>query len=985
MSELLKKEVGYLTVYLQKYLITTYTTHADIDDSYPDDLIAHGLTNEMLISSMSEIEAGKATVWSLGDKIPTIGFYRALHYYLKQHFKVTKTAIGKLYCGIDLNLKEKGSRPDNIYRFVERVISSQRHSEELMLYDTQPAKSMSVHLKKCSEQVEMLNLQCAELRSKFEKTKSQLRSTKSALRDITNQNTVLNQRLKAGKQKISQLKCKNASLEEECVNFQVDLLSETTDSTDSDPEESVLEPTLQSIIGNSRKYTPEIRKLYYSLLEEQVPVTKITEVIRHVLKCFNPTENVEDLQLPKRSCASYMRKEELKTICDAHKATMLSKLSTQSKQLRLNTDGTTKNQKKLGGVVANDLVLGVNELQDGSAASAIDDISREFERLRHAARMLGLPNPNSINWTLVVSSTSDSAATQKRINKLIEECRQSDEQRFGPATTETIDVIETFCSMHLGVNLRKAFLNGLADIDDDSERRYHRVDTLVHEFCKLFGTSGVPEYCSGVVSFPEFLQVKISSGQQTYYNNCSKVRLHRQVGSRYFVSAANACKVLYLRTAAIEYLKFTGKDAGNKLERDVLLKLQHSVELSHLKADSLMYYHIYGDLYMLSKSKELGLSAYSMNQQYLELQLYLSEVIKDPDVVFERNYPVFPSERRIYGTNNKLNHRLKSPVVYDALFEDVKVDASYLQALLVKGATTMQEKLCSYAADQLPGGRYWNPDKEIQDVLCQLQPSNDVCESVLGLNDYLTTAVPNLHQMSRSNLVLLKKNKTMKWLSQLPSEKQTAVIDMAVKQRRQVKQTYNQEHTARIEHRKQAMIKDHAKREAMKKRLYEEKQKLSHLRLITTPQELTEELQKIDMKNISATKKRSLKLDILKMQVRIRKKVLGQAVPITFTSNRKQRPMADITQELFDFISKTGIPSEFAPFLEQPTTLVGKRIKQRFQDESGDPESCTWYVGTVINYRICDKTHCIEYDEEEEVCYFDLTIDFLNGDIVLLS
>ena len=78
--------------------------------------------------------------------------------------------------------------------------------------------------------------------------------------------------------------------------------------------------------------------------------------------------------------------------------------------------------------------------------------------------------------------------------------------------------------------------------------------------------------------------------------------------------------------------------------------------------------------------------------------------------------------------------------------------------------------------------------------------------------------------------------------------------------------------------------------------------------------------------------------------------MLGQTVPITFTSNRKQRPVADITQELCDFISKTGIPSEFAPFLEQPTTLVGKRIKQRFQDECGDPESCTWYVGTVIDY-----------------------------------
>ena len=110
---------------------------------------------------------------------------------------------------------------------------------------------------------------------------------------------------------------------------------------------------------------------------------------------------------------------------------MISELASQSKQLHLNTDGTTKHQKKLGGVVVNDFVLGVSELQDGSAASAVDDINREFQKLRHAASMLGLPNSNAINWTLVVSSTSDSASTQKRINRLIEDCRQHDEERFG--------------------------------------------------------------------------------------------------------------------------------------------------------------------------------------------------------------------------------------------------------------------------------------------------------------------------------------------------------------------------------------------------------------------------------------------------------------------------------------------------------------------------------------------------------------------------
>ena len=112
------------------------------------------------------------------------------------------------------------------------------------------------------------------------------------------------------------------------------------------------------------------------------------------------------------------------------------------------------------------------------------------------------------------------------------------------------------------------------------------------------------------------------------------------------------------------------------------------------------------------------------------------------------------------------------------------------------------------------------------------------------------------------------------------------------------------------------MIKDHAKREAMKKRLYEEKQKLSQLHLITTSQQLKEEFRKIDMKAVSATIERSLKMDILRMQVRIRKEVLGQNVPITFTSNRRQHPVAEITQELCDIFIKTGILSEFAPFLE---------------------------------------------------------------------
>ena len=41
------------------------------------------------------------------------------------------------------------------------------------------------------------------------------------------------------------------------------------------------------------------------------------------------------------------------------------------------------------------------------------------------------------------------------------------------------------------------------------------VDTLVHEFCKLLGKHGVPEYGLGGLSFPDFLEE--NSDKMEYY------------------------------------------------------------------------------------------------------------------------------------------------------------------------------------------------------------------------------------------------------------------------------------------------------------------------------------------------------------------------------------------------------------------------------------------------------------------------------------
>lgn len=83
-----------------------------------------------------------------------------------------------------------------------------------------------------------------------------------------------------------------------------------------------------------------------------------------------------------------------------------------------------------------------------------------MQKLREVAHALNLPDADKINWTLIVSSTSDSASTQKRFNKLLQDKREEDENQFGPACQNAAEIVENFCYMHLGVNLRKAFLKG---------------------------------------------------------------------------------------------------------------------------------------------------------------------------------------------------------------------------------------------------------------------------------------------------------------------------------------------------------------------------------------------------------------------------------------------------------------------------------------------------------------------------------------------
>ena len=665
----------------------------------------------------------------------------------------------------------------------------------------------------------------------------------------------------------------------------------------------------------------------------------------------------------------------------------------RTEKLHLNTDGTTLQQRKLGSLAINGMVISVNEVPDGTAGTVIEDVSREITKLREMAHSLGLPNSDAINWTLVSSSTSDSAATQKRFNRLIEE-RKDDIERFGETCADgALEILGNFCAMHLGSNLRKAFLSATkeasaADQESCSGRDYHPADVLVHECCKLIGKHGTPEYGSGVFEFPDFLDIMIADptlneDDLAFYSACRDITLDRQVGSRYFVTASNASKLFFLKGAVIKFLDYTGKCNGNRLERDVYVKLKENEKLVHLKIDGLMFYHVYADLMVLAKSTILNKSALDMTYHYLELLTFLREIQQYPDTLLDGDYQVFRSERRLYGDDIRVNHRLHKNVkpAHKYLLKSEVSDKDLLYPLVASGAASMEKKLCEYAKDYLPGGIYWNPDPHVREIMKKLKPTNDLCESLLGLNDYLSGAMPNMHQMTRSNMIQVKKNKTIEWLHELPSTEQDKVVELAVARRAQVSKESKEEDLRNSNQRREKMKQAHTRRQALERRAQQEREKLLSLHLITTSNELFKAVSDIDHMTTSTSKKKQEKLSLLRSQINIWKKVLKKKIAIPFTHSRSQRPVDVIVQELADYIDASNLPPIVTFIVSEPTSLIGKPVEHKFEHEdSHEPE---WYHGSVVGYDPSTKLFEIAYNGEEDTCNFDIILDLILGDIII--
>jgi hypothetical protein len=174
----------------------------------------------------------------------------------------------------------------------------------------------------------------------------------------------------------------------------------------------------------------------------------------------------------------------------------------------------------------------------------------------------------------------------------------------------------------------------------------------------------------------------------------------------------------------------------------------------------------------------------------------------------------------------------------------------------------MRAKLKSYAKDQLPGGKYWDPPNNIAKVLKEIQPSNDVCESILGLNDWLQTRTSSLSQLTKRNIIEAKKNQSLQWLETLSGDKQAATINMAQTKRSEVKLMERQHALDIKEARRLGMMRDIEKQYNKDKIATQRRQEMEHMLIIDSPQQLDRILKAIDNdKALTGTQKTEKETD----------------------------------------------------------------------------------------------------------------------------
>ena len=399
-------------------------------------------------------------------------------------------------------------------------------------------------------------------------------------------------------------------------------------------------------------------------------------------------------------------------------------------------------------------------------------------------------------------------------------------------------------------------------------------------------------------------------------------------------------------------------------------------DIALLKVDGLFFDKVYADMMVLLKSKKLGKKYLDMNIHLKELLDYLTALSHHPRLCLDPDHQVFTSEAQIYSEDKKLNHRkhVKSTAVRKRLYRHDDFDEQYTFPLVERAAKYMAEKLRLYKADQLPGGRLWFPCDAVKKALAHVEPTNDLCEGILGLNDWLQKVTPNLSQRTVSTMVEVLRNSTLPWFLKQDKDMRDRIINLARKRSRRVRQEDCKLREQRRMKRKRAREVEIEKGKARKLKRMKKQKEIEETEILTTVEEVEEALARASGR--TERQQEASRVEILKKQLQARQ----PEKRVTVSLKGKKKTSDELLRELVSLLEEAELVQE-----RQLSALLveGARLEHRLKDDNTNIE--VWYKGKVCS--INDNIVSIEYEgytDSFEWTREDLVEDFKSKDLVAM-
>ena len=306
--------------------------------------------------------------------------------------------------------------------------------------------------------------------------------------------------------------------------------------------------------------------------------------------------------------------------------------------------------------------------------------------------------------------------------------------------------------------------------------------------------------------------------------------------------------------------------------------------------------------------------------------------------------------------------------------DDERATESLLQKLL----EAIEEVILRQLHTQLPGGVFWDPSPRLQEEARSSTSHNISGERKFAMVDAHIRRAPNATMGKIEAKTMFRCNKTSTWLNTQSRAKKKKNIIEAITLGRKVRAANRSREITRRRRLKERL-------ELMRKQLTEREERI-RVRQEHLIEDVLESggiwMTEQDMENNTKHMGKVKLFAALKAQINIRIKVLkSKSKKVIFTKSSINQLKECLLEVITDPIDDDK--QELYAMLQRPDDLVGRRVSQKWSDDSGDE---MWWAGIIV-----DKTEGefrLEYEGDDKPYFMtpeEVLSDIVSGEINLLS